>query len=310
MDDLTINTLGSVTRIIYVSETNQLITDTIPAYKNGIVQLKGMKTAADALCVKLEWKTMGITKVGVAFKSDIAFNFSIAGMAISGLGDKIGDGKLSGMDSYTYTQLFETSKEQLSKSMTNILEVINLNKLPLEEFGITLPFISKLTAFKTDYDTTAFATKYAIDAHKVTKGLLDTLLGQMKGVISSQLDKPAAMFQLNNIEFYNLYKSARKVSHHHIHDKKPLPPDSLTGALALTALNKLTGLALINATLSVMSINYIGTTDINGEISNDKLLPGEYSGTLTCPGFTPVDFTFTIIKGEITELGFMMEAVI
>ena len=111
------------------------------------------------------------------------------------------------------------------------------------------------------------------------------------------------------MEYYLAYKSARKVAHHHIHDKTPIPPDATTGNLALTIMNKATGLPIENVDFSVLSINYIAVSDVNGEIAKDLLLPGDYTGTLSCAGFAPIDFTFNIKKGEYTELGFMMENV-
>ncbi len=309
MEATTLNFLGAGTRIIQLCGANVLIVDSNEAFKDGLTAFTAKKVIADALGLKLEWKTSGITIENTKLKKEISFKYSITCSAISALGDKTGDGKLSSMKIYTETALFETPKEQFKIAMSNILDVVDTNKTPLLKYKITPAFILELKALQTSYDADAFAPKNAIDAHKVTKGLLDTEVVEMKVILISEMDKPGEMFRLDDVEFYNLYRAARKVPHHHIHDKSPITPTATTGVIALTTLDKETGLPLSGVEFTILSINFIAYTDANGELAKDKLIPGEYEGTLTLAGKAPVNVTFTIVKGEITDLGFMMEGI-
>ncbi|MEI6821201.1 MAG: hypothetical protein WCL51_04665, partial [Bacteroidota bacterium] len=62
-----------------------------------------------------------------------------------------------------------------------------------------------------------------------------------------------------------------------------------------------------NVEFSVLSMNFVAMSDVSGEISKEQMLPGEYIGVLSCTGFATINFSFIIKKGEITDLGFMME---
>ena len=130
---------------------------------------------------------------------------------------------------------------------------------------------------------------------------------KMKKYTTTQLDKNAEFFRLDNMEYYLTYKSARKVAHRHTHNKAPIAPDAITGNLELVMTNKLTGEPIQNVEFSVLSMNFVAMSDVNGEISKEQMLPGEYIGVLSCTGFASINFSFIIKKGEITDLGFMME---
>ena len=123
------------------------------------------------------------------------------------------------------------------------------------------------------------------------------------------MDTLANFFKIGQKGFYKLYKSARKITHRHMHDKIPVPPDPTSCALELTIINNSTGNPMPNVNFTVMSIDFTINTDENGEILKLGLAAGEYSGKLTCEGFVPIEFTFTTKLGETTDLGFIMNPI-
>ena len=310
MDSSNIYFLSMTTRVIYLCVNNQVVVLTLPAFNDFITELTTRKSICDGYNLILQGKTLGITIESVKLKKDIALNYGVCASAVSAYGASIEDDKLKNIEIFTYSQLLRTKPEELKVSLANILAIIDTNKVALVPFGISPAFTTKLTTLQTNLNDTAFGTKNAIDLHKATNELLEEELSEMQLLYSDKLDPLAEFFKLDQLAFYKLYRSARKVPHHHIHDKTPVPPDPTTGSLALTLMNSITGLPAQNINLSILSINYTANSDINGEISNTTLLPGEYNGTLTCDGFVSIDFTFTIKLGEISEIGFMMEPVI
>ncbi|MEI6822554.1 MAG: hypothetical protein WCL51_11530 [Bacteroidota bacterium] len=307
MDSKIVYYFSSVTRILTTGTKNPLVIALSPAFAANLATLAADKLTADELMLILEGKTLGNTAENLILKKDTSTIFSIVSSLASGYGASIKNGDLTGMESYTYSNLFKTKPEELVNSLDAILLVINTNKNALLAHGISPALILKLTGFRDDYSAHKFTTKDAIDLHKNTKTQLETLMVKMKKDTTTQLDKNAEFFRLDNMDYYLTYKSARKVSHRHMHIKTPIPPGATTGNLELIITNKATGEDIHNVEFSILSINYIAMSDVNGEILKEQLLPGEYTGTLSCLGFAKIDFTFTIKKGETTDLGFMME---
>ena len=301
--------LSMSTRVIMVCTLNSVKFITVPVFDDYLTTFKDMKLVADSYVQILEGKTLGITLEGVNLKKDIALYYSVTGSILSGYGASIQDEILMAMSSYNFSELYTTKVEQLKQSMAAILKVIDENKTPLIPHGITPAFILKLKEYQTSLDTKIFATKDAIDLHKNTKELLEELIKEMRTHLVTKMDKTSEIFQLIDKGFYKTYTSARKVAHHHMHVKNPVPVDPTMGGLAITAMNKETGDPMLNVNFSALSINYTADSDINGEIANNAILPGEYTGILTCEGFIPIEFTFTIKLGAVTELGFIMEPI-
>ena len=307
MEAPTVYFFSSVSRILTSGIKNPLVVSLSSAFSDNLITLTADKLTADELMVILEGKTLGNTAENLTLKKDTCTIFSIVSSLASAYGATIGDGDLTGMKIHTYNELFESKPEELVKILDKILKVIDDNKTPLLAHGVSPALILKMKGYRDSYSDKKFTTKDAIDLHKNTKIQLETLMVKIKKDITTKMDRNAEFFRLDNMEYYLTYKSARKVAHRHTHNKTPIPPDAITGNLELVITNKATGEDLENVEFSVLTINYIAMSDVNGEILKELLLPGEYVGTLSCPGFAKIDFSFTIKKGETTELGFMME---
>ncbi len=308
MESKTIYYLSMVTVVIYFNDNNQPVILLYPAIKDYMLELKGRKDVCDVYVQLLQGKTNGITLDVVKLRKDIGLYYGMCSSAISSHGASIGDSRLMEMDKINFSYLFRSKIEDLKETLINVLKEINLDLPAYLKYRINPAFITKLTDLQTNLNLIGVSTKVAINHHKDTKELLDEELKEIQKLLSEKIDTAAEMMQVDNTEEYKTYLSSRKVAHHHMHDNNPLPPDPTTGSLALTALDNITAAPIENATLTILSINFITTTDINGEISKDKFIPGEYIAKLTCPGRIPIDFTFVISHGEITDLGFMMEA--
>ena len=303
----TVYYFSSVPRIINTGTKNPIVVALSPAFADNMEVLSADKLTADDLMLILEGKTLGNTEENLGLKKATSTAFSITSSITSGYGATIGNGDLIGMKSYTYSFLFTAKPEELVKILDKILLVVNTNKIALLAHGITPAIITKITGLRTLYGSQKFTTKDAIDLHKNTLIQLETLMVKMKKDITTKMDKNAEFFRFDNMEYYLTYKSARKVAHRHTHNKAPIAPDAITGNLELVMTNKLTGEPIQNVEFSVLSMNFVAMSDVNGEISKEQMLPGEYIGVLSCTGFASINFSFIIKKGEITDLGFMME---
>ena len=300
--------LSMVARVTYLCENNAAVLLLLPAFKGFVTQLIAMKAVCDGYVQTLQAQTLANTDIGVAIKREIALNLGAAASAISSYGITIEDEKLIGFKIYTENELFHLKTQELKAIMITILKAIDDNKTALIPFGITTAFISKLTGLQTKLDTFN-VSKNLIDLHKNTLEALDLEISKIRILFKNHLDTIAEMFKFDSNEFYKAYLSARKVPHHHMHAKTPVPVNVTTGQLAVKLLEKLTGLPAQGITLSILAINFIAISDTNGEYFKDKLLPAEYSAILTSDKTEPIEFTFIIKIGETTELSFIMESI-
>ena len=307
MEAPTVYFFSSIARILTTGIKNPITVALSPAFSDNLVTLTSDKLTADELMVILEGKTLGNTAENLTLKKDTCTIFGIVSSLASAYGATIGDGDLTGMKIHTYNELFATKPEELVKILDKILKVVDDNKTPLLAHGVSPAIVLKMKGYRDSYSEKKFTTKDAIDLHKNTKIQLETLMVKMKKDITTKMDKNAEFFRLDNMEYFLTYKSARKVAHRHTHNKTPIAPDAITGNLELVMTNKLTGEPIQNVEFSVLSMNFVAMSDVSGEISKEQMLPGEYIGVLSCTGFASINFTFIIKKGEITDLGFMME---
>ncbi len=301
--------LTMTSRVVNLCINNQVVVLTLPAFNDLITDLIARKALCDGYMLILQNKTLGITSESLQLKKDISTNYGVACKLVSAYGASIGNDTLKNIKMFNFSELVKTKPEELKISLATILKIIDDNKVALVPYGMSPAFITSLIAYQTSLSTTAHDTKNAIDVHKTTNELFEEELSEMQKIYTEQVDPLAEFFKLNSIPFYKLYKAARKVPYHHIHDKTPVPPDPTVGTLALSVMNNVTGQPIENVNLSILSINYTADTDVNGEITNPKLLAGEYSGTLTLENFTTIEFTFTIKLGEVTEIGFLMNPI-
>ena len=298
-----------VNRVSFGCSENQTIVDKLLAFKNQVVTLNGFKTEAEGYFQIIgDGSTNEITIENTSFKMEVSNPFSIAASLLGAYGTSVGNPILINMKHYTYNVLFTSKPQELKTTLAIILKAIDDFKIPLAAFGFDTVYVAKLIALDVKYSGSVLPPQNAIEARKIANELLDTCQEKTQIHLATLMDPTAEFFKMNDNAFYLLYRSTRKVTHHHMHVKVPIAPTSLTGNLSVSIMDKLTGMPKQGVTLSVLQLNYIGLSTIDGETNIIDILPGTYAGKLSCTGCVDIDFNFTIVKGEETLLGFMMEA--
>ena len=90
--------------------------------------------------------------------------------------------------------------------------------------------------------------------------------------------------------------------------KDPNDPETTTGAYDLFAYDKVTLAPLPGVQVSIPELDYVNTTDEDGEDTKDMITPGQYTGTLFLTGYLPLDFVFTIEAAKTTTLQLYLES--
>ena len=307
MNTTSFNFMSSVANMIYVCDKSPIVVDKSPAFKAGMITLGTKYTEAQLMEVLLEGKTPGITTDYMTLKTTASTTFGVVTSVVSGYGATVKNGVLIAMKSINYSYLLGMAPEKLEVKLDEILNVLDTNATGLLTVGITPALVLELKALRASVHTDKDKTKHAIKLHNETLELYEAKIAEMKVVITTILDPCSKFFKLGDVPFYLAYKNARKIAHHHIHNKVAPTPDTTTGILALTVNDALTGLPKPRVKLEVPSINYEILTDENGEAANENMVPDTYTGKLSCVGCVDIDFTFKITKAQITEMGFMME---
>ena len=302
--------LSMVSRVCFLCVNNSIVVLMNEAFDEFITEVKNRKIHCDDIVQNLQTGTHGITIQSAAIKSEAALYYSACASFIGAYGFSINDGKLMDMVAqYSERNLLHTKIEELPDSIANILKVVDLYKLPLVKFGVTTIFDTKLRSIQTALVGSKNLSKNQIDKHKGELEDLEENIKELRILFENSGDLTAKAFKFLNMEFYRAYKSARKVPHYHIHNKVPTPPGVTTGDALISLMNKETGEAATGITLTIMSINYTGVSDVNGQIPLNGLLPAIYSGTLRGDNYNNLDFNFEVKVGEVTYLGFILEAI-
>ncbi len=302
--------LSMVTRVCFLCVNNTLVVIMNEAFDEFITDVKNRKAVCDALVQKLQTGTHGITLQGAAVKHEAALYFSACASFCGAYGYSINDGKLMDMVSqYNESNLLHTKIEELPDSIAKILAVVDLYKVPLVKFGVTPAFDLKLRSIQTDLIASQNGSKNQIDIHKGDLEALEEQIKQLRLLFANSGDLTAKAFKFINMEFYKAYKSARMVPHYHIHNKVPTPPDVTTGDAVISLMDKITGQAVPNITLTIMAINFTAVSDVNGQIPVKNLLPAIYSATLKGDNINTLEFNFEVKIGQVTDLGFILEAI-
>ena len=310
MNDKKIYFHSMVGRVSFGCSENQTTVDKLLAFKNQVLKLNIFKTEADGYFLIIgNGSTIEITNENNSFRMEVATTFSIAASLASAYGTSINDPILIGLKHYTYNALLIAKPAELKIILTTILKAIDDHKVALAAYGFDTIYIDKLKAMDVKNAAIVFPTQGAIEARKIANELLDACQEKTQIHLATLMDPTAEYFKMNDNAFYLLYKSTRKITHHHMHVKVPIPPASLTGNLSVSIMDKLTGMPKQGVTLSVLLLNYIGISTVDGEINFNEIVPATYAGKLSCAGCVDIDFNFTIVKGEETLLGFMMETI-
>ncbi len=84
-------------------------------------------------------------------------------------------------------------------------------------------------------------------------------------------------------------------------------PETTTGIIATTVYLKEGGTAQGGVQISIPGLNYVSTTDEDGEDYSDENPPGDYPGTIFFEGYKLITFIATVKAGQTTTLKFYLE---
>ena len=300
------NWLDMFSRVIKhtTSTENQPITDTIPAFANGILALVAKKAAIVQLTGKQEEEITGITKDKAAARTaldDITFATisPVVAYALS-----IPDNELRDKMKHAISFVEKVQDDNIVAWATTRLSIINdivsSNPNPLAFYGITTASLTAWHEAIVAYDPQAAAPQTAIDHRKSLTEELEELFSEGNDIIDDTLTPISIGFKQENPHFYSHYINATEII------------DLGKGTTTLKALVQYDdGGDLKPVWKAKVSVDLrekeAAITDIDGKAEIKPVKLGEVTVTVTHPDFQPqTTDPMLIIQGRTESLEFVL----
>lgn len=312
MEDKNIYTIEMEKRVVdiknninYSAEINGT-----PAALDLFTRAEGFLTESLDWQQKLEKSTKSYTVAGIEIKAAAATEFNITATVMSSYGVKIGNSDLIGLKSYTYSKLNHEGAVAQLADCNYILALIAAHSAGLADYKIDAAYTLRLVELVKKLDELTKLPQDVLKQHANDKKQYDDLERKIKKFYDTEMDPFMKVYRIANINLFLAYTAARKVRHHNM-KRKPIvvDPEITTGILELLVLNKESMEAAAGVGFVVTALNVSGSTDGDGEIYTDGIVPGVYHGKLFFDGYKDVEFDFTIVAGKTCGMQFLMEKV-
>lgn len=241
------------------ANSNAAITNTIPAFKSGNIQLGSIISQITAISgsQSLSIKGTGAQKeLARTLLNDITANTIKAtrGWAISQ-----NQMQLAAQLNYSPTRIQKISDKNISERASNWLGLVNAQITHLSDWDVIPATIIAWQAAIDNYDSVINLPKTQREERKYQSDLINTLIKQGMNYCRNILDSAAIGFKSNgNLAFYTQYKSYRRLDQ----------VASKFGKFRVLITDELKQ-PIVGATLSQDNTTNKITTDINGHASLD-----------------------------------------
>ena len=261
--------------------------------------------------LRLDTSSKQYTKEGVEIKKSAATDFSITASTMSSYGVKINNTELAGLkERFTFTNLYKKTEVALLADCNLILNLIDQNTAGLEDYNIDASYTTALRNTATNLETVTQLPQDVIKQHAEDNKMYEDHEKEVKKFFKKEMDPFMKIYMKINMPFYLAYLGARHVRHHHLKRKpKIVDTETTTGILDMLVLEKDTLHPLADVGFVIPSLNISESSDEDGDIYIDEIVPGGYKGKLHAEGYKDVDVDLVVKVGETTGLQFLMEKV-
>jgi len=210
--------------VVTEAENNQVITDSIPAFAEGIVSLKGYNTQIRGLYAEQQQVITGIaTEKANATNSVVHWTIDFGG-GIHSYAIAIGDSLLSEKVDFCQSEIAGLRASELLARATNVLGLAQgISADNLAHYGMTASDVTAFTAaVQTFSDLKSKPREAIIDRSGSTDSIAEIFV-KSDYLGDHTLDRLALQFQRTAPEFYVIYKTARVATVTTAHKIVPVP---------------------------------------------------------------------------------------
>lgn len=173
--------------------------------------------------------------------------------------------------------------------------------------GLTAEKLTALKDLTVNFREIIESTAYEVSTRKAERKELQMLISTIFVFLKDQMDPFVRQCKDSQPDFYNAYMTARFPKRR----SRKKSGVSLTAELSGTVTNSVTGVPVANATIYVVELDMVVTTDADGYYLADELAAGTYTLLCSAPGYAaPAEISSPLLTGESLVFDFSLVPVI
>ncbi|HLG34762.1 MAG TPA: carboxypeptidase-like regulatory domain-containing protein [Bacteroidia bacterium] len=300
MDNTQFNQLNMFRAVSKHAANNQLITDTIVAFKNGITALNVKITAIQTTSGEQDLAISGVTTNKNQLQETLCQSTFSVISPVKAYAVSINDTTLEAQMNLSVSELREINDDQIGQKAQTLLNIVNLLIAALADYGITPAIILSWQQDITNYLNALANPRMAVVHRATLTGELVTLFSEANAILKKTLDPISISFKAANPHYLSDYQKARVII------------DLGTGTTRVKGICTLLspdGEPVYNATVKINEQNIETTTDVLGLYALEPA-PAPATITLTISGATIQTQTtppFEIKQGESIIKNFVLQ---
>src|SRR5579871_97096 len=272
--------------VIAYCNNNTAIVATVPAFQTS---LAGFATAVDKINLNARMEADVITGIAAdkaSLRIVLCQKAADLGAVVFAFASTSNNNELMQKTKFTLSELKRLKDGLLSLICTNIRDAAQANLASLATAGVTAATLTDFQTAIDSYANKATSPRNAVSQRSVYSQALNNFFAIADGIVKKQLDKWAVQFKADNIDFYNGYKSNRKI----------VDPGTSATQIAGDIISANNNLPVQGATVQLVGTSITGSTDADGNFVLKSVAIGPQSIKITKPGFADAIIDNIIVK--------------
>ncbi|MBI4931009.1 MAG: hypothetical protein HY841_09625 [Bacteroidetes bacterium] len=211
MDNTQFNQLNMFRAVSKHASKHQAITDTILAFKNGIIALNTKITAIQTTSGEQDLAISGVTTNKKQLQEALVQSTFSHISPTMGYAVTINDTTLEEQMNLSITDLRDTNDDQIGQKAQTLLGIVNNLVGSLGDYGITPATINSWQQDINNYLNVALDPRLAITHRATLTAELVTLFSEANKILKKILDPISISFKASNKHYLSDYEKAREI---------------------------------------------------------------------------------------------------
>ena len=288
-------------------DDNSAITGTVTAFQTALDDFKAKIAALISTEQLLGTPLKGIAVDKTVLKQSLCQQAADVASLVYAFAAATGNNTLLEEVNFPITKLLRLRDDQLAPRCQDIYDISTANMPGAKDYGLKQPMLDGLQTAITGYAAQTPKPRLAVSERKTHNANITTLIKEADAILKNQIDKMMVSFKTDHPDFVSEYESNR-----HIIDPSTTST-KLSGIVTLTGEEK----PIKNATVTVTGTSGQATgttrsttTSATGKYTLKPLPPGDYTITITAPGYKNYEETQVNAKlGNNNHLDVEMETI-
>jgi hypothetical protein len=299
MDNIQFNQLNMFRAVSKHASKHQAITDTIPAFKNGIIALNVKITAIQTTSGEQDLAISGVTENKKQLQEALVQSTFSHISPTKAYAVSINNQTLEEQMNLSITDLRETNDNQIAQTAQTLLGIVNGLVASLNTYGITPATITSWQQDINNYLNVALNPRIAITHRATLTEELVTLFKEANTILKKTLDPISISFKPANKHYLSDYEKAREI----IDLGK-----GTTRCKGKCTMLSADGEPVYNVKIKINEQNVEVATDVDGLYVHEPQAPATITLTVSSDGIqTQTTPPFEVKKGDSVIKNFVLQ---